>query len=262
MSEGIVYCKRPAADFDLAFTPGHRFLRGDSHLEMNVLTIGDLRLPTGRIVAADPGNLDDRVDRHFIQGVAPGTYPVDIAVCRDADHNEDSGIGDTACMRVRFGEQAPVSEWVIGATPGENPDELEPFQIFGYGVDVGMGAFADSAGLKTVLRKYQSEGKTLFDEFYFEQVLPAYEANDCRYADLLLDPQSGSNLVICNSGFGDGFYASYWGLDAARAAAMLDHRLRAADPSCPRATRPGSRRGADRAHPRDKAAWGRARDPR
>jgi hypothetical protein len=29
----------------------------------------------------------------------------------------------------------------------------------------------------------------------------------------VLEPATGANLVVCSSGHGDGFYASYWGLD-------------------------------------------------
>jgi hypothetical protein len=115
-------------------------------------------------------------------------------------------------MRVRFGD-APVANWVIATTTDQNPDDLPPFQIYGYGVDVGMGSFADTSGLVAVFQQFNEQGKTLYEEFYFERILPAYQATDRRAADILLNPSTGANLVVCSSGHGDGFYASYWGLD-------------------------------------------------
>ena len=50
MAEGVRYCIRPAADFRLAFTPGHRFRRDEWRYEMEVVPIAELRLPTGKIV--------------------------------------------------------------------------------------------------------------------------------------------------------------------------------------------------------------------
>jgi hypothetical protein len=212
MAEGVRHCKRPAADFRLAFTPGHRFQRGEWQYRMEVAPIAALCLPTGKIVAADPGNLDQRVETYFSQLVPPGTYPVDLAIRHTGKIGERMKLADTACMRVSF-RVTPVADWVIATTTGQNLDDLEPFEIYGYGVDVGMGSFADSSGLVAVSQKAKAEGKKLYDEFYFEKVLPAYQATNGRYADILLDPSAGSNLVVCSSGHGDGFYASYWGLD-------------------------------------------------
>jgi hypothetical protein len=211
MAEGIRHCIHPAADFILAFTPGHRFGRDEWQYEMEVTPIAELCLPTGKVVAADPGNLDQRVEGYFHREVPPGRYPVDIAIRHTGRIGEPSKFADTACMRVRF-RDAPVTDWVIATTRDQDPEALPPFQIYGYGVDVGMGSFADSAGLVAVLQRYKQQEKSLSDEFYFERVLPAYEASTRGTADILLDPATGANLVVCSSGQGDGFYASYWGL--------------------------------------------------
>jgi hypothetical protein len=160
MTEGIRDCKRPAADFRLAFTPGHRFQRDDWQYQMEVVPIAELCLPTGKIVAADPGNLDQRVEAYFGRLVPPGRYPVDLAIRHTGKIGGKRKLADTACMRVRF-RDAPVAEWVIATTRDQDPDDLRPFQIYGYGVDVGMGSFADSSGLVAVLEKYQEQGKTL-----------------------------------------------------------------------------------------------------
>lgn len=187
MTRGIRHCKRPAVDFNLAFTPGHTFEHNGEWYAMQVEELGDLHLPSGRIVAAEPslGGLQDLPDESaFERTVPPGRYPVDLALRSGAN----------ACLRVRFRE-APVTEWVIATRPGEDPDQLEPFEIFGYGVDGGMGAFAAPEGFR-----YALEAGTL--------------SPDPNAADVLLDPTTGANMVTCMAGDGDGFYASYWGLGA------------------------------------------------
>lgn len=205
------HAKYPTADFISAFKTGHRFRRDEWQYEMEVAHIAELCLPTGKIVAADPGNLDHQVESHFQREVLPGRYPVDIAIRHTGRVGEASKFANTACMRIRF-HDAPVTQWIMALTGDQNIEELAPFQIYGYGVDVGMGSFADSQGLATVLQQYKKQGKNLYDEFYFERVLPAYEASDGGSADIMLDPTTGANLVVCSSGQGDGCYASYWGL--------------------------------------------------
>lgn len=213
MTEYIRFRKHPAANFHLAFTSGYRFQRDEWQYEMEVAQLGELCLPTGKIVAADPSDLDSRIEEYFQREVAPGKYPVDLAIRHTGPIGRPSNFAKTACMRIRFCDEQ-IAEWVIATTRDQNPDELLPFQIYGYGVDVGMGSFADSAGLDAVSQRYEEQGKTLFDEFYFEQVLPAYEAAAWQSANILLDPSTGANLIVCSSGEGDGYYASYWGLSA------------------------------------------------
>lgn len=198
----------PFEVFEAAFTNGFRYERGGKIYQMEVRPYCELVLPTGRIVAADPGNLDDSVDNYFTETVSPGAYPVDLAI---QSYGESHGSANVACMRVAF-QQAPIANWVMATTVGQDPATLEPFQMFGYGVDVGMGSFADSAGLVAVLQEYRQQGKYLYEEFYFDVVLPAYEAAEGA-CNIPLDESTGSNLVICDSGWGDGFYASYWGFD-------------------------------------------------
>ena len=194
---GIRHCKRPAVDFGLAFTPGHKFEDDGERYEMEVREAGELYLPSGRIVAGEPPvGIQDPDGSAFERRVPPGRYPVDRALLS----------GYNACLRVRFRE-APVTEWVIATRPGEDPEQLKPFEIFGYGVDGGEGAFAAPEGLRYVM----DSGGDVFshDDYYPPSGTPWSGASA---ADVLLDPTTGANMVICMAGHGDGFYASYWGL--------------------------------------------------
>lgn len=230
MQRRVRHLKTPATRFDLAFTDGLQFEHDSDQCRIQVQKISDITLPTGKIVAADPGNLDGMVDQHFNRVVPPGTYPVDLSNIVDVDRPHSS---DTACMRVRFHDR-PVVEWLIACTGNQDPDSLLPFEIFGYGVDVGMGSFVDSAGLNALVneagespsdpqagdgsRRLHSD---IFEDFYFKKVLPAFESSKNSFANILLDSKTGANFVVCSSGYGDGFYPSYWGLSADGSAACL-----------------------------------------
>lgn len=214
MTENIQYCKRPAANFHLAFTQGRRFRRGEKEYEMEVVQIGELYLPTGKIVASDPSDLESRIEEYFEREVPPGKYPVELAIRHPFPLGEPRNFARTACMRIRFCDE-PIAEWIIATTHEQNPDDLLPFQIYGYGVDAGMGSFADTAGLVAAYQRYEDEGKDIFEDFYIGQLLPAIEAADWQNANILIDPTTGANLIVCSSGEGDGYYGSYWGLSAA-----------------------------------------------
>lgn len=204
--------RRPVANFDLAFTCGHRFQRGDWHYQMEVVSVGNLCLPTGKIVAADPGSLEGQSLRHFRRTVPPGTYPVDLAVRHIGKVGEPLHSRSTACMRVRF-QDAPITWWEMATLRGEKFADLKPFKIFGYGVDAGMGSFADAYGLAVLVNRYAHQDKDLYEDFFFPKV---YDGNDPARGPssrAMLDKASGANLVACFSGEGDGCYASYWGLD-------------------------------------------------
>src|SRR5262245_373754 len=82
---------------------------------MEVTQIGELCLPTGKIVAADPGDLDNRIEEYFHREVAPGKYSVDLAIRHTGPIGEPSKFAKTACMRVRFCDD-PIAEWIIATT--------------------------------------------------------------------------------------------------------------------------------------------------
>ena len=95
---------------------------------------------------------------------------------------------------------------------GQNLSSLEEGHIFGYGVDAGTGSFFDPAAGKAaadLLRAnpeaweaWQTEGEDngpkVVGPYFFLLDLPLGEAN----------------AIMFGSGWGDGFYASWFGYDA------------------------------------------------
>lgn len=196
-------------DFIQAFTPGAQFAsvyRG--LLSIRQQAVGELVLPSGRIVACDPGDFDMPSLCHaFVDACPPGRYPTDIALVHQ--ENKAPEYDRVACMRVQFSAAVPV-RWQLALLPGQDASTLQPGEFFGYGVDAGLGCFVDAAWLEAL------DGE-VGEALYFDTLLPALTAQSTNdnWAHLIVEPVSGATLVACSSGYGDGSYASYWGIDAA-----------------------------------------------
>jgi hypothetical protein len=109
---------------------------------------------------------------------------------------------------VRFTDQSPAV-WEPAALPGQDPATLPVGKFFGYGVDSRRGCFVDAAALDTL-----TEAQA--DELDLERLHPEFErrGKNSEWACVVVDPASGANLVAFCSGYGDGSYPSYWGLDS------------------------------------------------
>lgn len=173
---------------------------------------GDLIITSGRIAAADPFvNLTDTPP--FTTPVPNGRFPVTLAVAKIGD-----GHYRVAFARVLF-STAPVVRWQMALIEGQNPAKLKENEIFGYPVDAGTGSFFDPAAAV--------EAKALMDRNpnAWEDWQTRGEANGARIENfgtfLLNEPFGNSNVVMFHSGWGDGFYPSYFGYDAAGQVTVL-----------------------------------------
>lgn len=146
---------------------------------------GLLHVPSGRIVACDPACY---VEPAFQRTIPPGRYRV------------VAGTVDTVFEGTRV---AYLALWVKD-TPivREEYAYRDGRDAFQYAVDAGLGCFVDATLAPTARAAVRA-------------------AIDARDAVVLLggwnylDYQVGEgNVVMCRSGFGDGYYATYVGLDA------------------------------------------------
>ena len=101
---------------------------------IEVLHAGTLRMPSGRLVATDPGWIDDR-DQPFTVTVPPGEYPVRLSVARFADNPENKRVA-AAKLVIR---DEPAQSWEMALLPGQDPRTLMNREFYGFGVDAGMG---------------------------------------------------------------------------------------------------------------------------
>ncbi len=198
------------------FTPGSRFAH--PHFGTAVVTApepaGVLRLPTGSVVAADPGTLGED-DEPFTVRVPPGEYPMAIATMEW----EGKGWGDNTAALLRITDEPTVS-WELAVRPGEDPRLLGEGEFYGFGVDTGMGAFLDAAGR--------------------EGLAEAFEDRD--EPGEVTDPRTGTNLIAYHSGMGDGSYPVWVGRSAAGevtclvADMLILHHARPLPPTAPDTT--------------------------
>ena len=158
--------------------------------------LGQLRLPSGKIVAADGFIMFGA--EPFTRSVKPGTYPVSVAVARLGDDQR------IAFAQVRFSDRR-IAKWEMALTPGQDPSKLKADEIYCYGVDSGTGSFADPGAQEVLGAK---DARNLVDEAT-EEMKKVYEPTRDW---VVIDTPKGS-AALFSSGWGDGAYASYFGLD-------------------------------------------------
>lgn len=195
-----------AADWDPAKASSNLgiFALSDPQLaerKIIVTPIGDLELPTGEIIACDP--LVTSEDWPALsRRVKPGHYPVSLFETQ----------GRVAAAFLRFRAGTPV-RWELATLPGQDVATLKGDEIFGYPVDAGLGSFMDKTAMALMSA---AQGKLKDDQNYYDDVLAAeFAPNQDRF--VMHHPVAGNatNIAMFWSGWGDGFYPSFWGLDAA-----------------------------------------------
>ena len=129
----------PPNGIDELFAAGSERRIDDRRLRLSTHRAGELHLPTGQLVAADPSSLD--LDgRPFTATVAPGTYPVTISLATFAD---DAGHRRVCAARLDITDE-PVARWELALRDGQDPLDLDFGEFFGFGVDAGMACFVDA----------------------------------------------------------------------------------------------------------------------
>ncbi|MCL1895803.1 MAG: DUF4241 domain-containing protein [Clostridiales bacterium] len=177
-------------------------------ITLTKLSLGDLYLSTGLIVANDPFVCFET--EPFTISVEPGHYPVTISVAHYPIRETVGEDRRVALAMLRFSDQKPV-RWEMAVTSEKQAaglSELGEDDFFGYGVDSGTGGFMD----KAVADKIAKDTDTDFYE-KFEEELEATYVHTYNY--LLCSAYGGEHkdFACFSSGWGDGSYPSYFGFD-------------------------------------------------
>lgn len=188
--------------------------------------VGDVFLPTGKIICGDPFFMDYL--KPFVYKVAPGKYPVVISI-----YKVDEGHFRVAYGRIRFSDAAPV-RWEQAITEDltdEQVDSIQPGEFFGYGVDAGLACFTDAETnemfSKAMGEFYQKdESKNYYDHLLAAEFKASSGSNPMSRTEGDWNnhyPVKGDerNVVMFASGWGDGTYPVYLGYDAAGNAVEL-----------------------------------------
>ncbi len=164
--------------------------------------MGRLILPSGRLVARDNSVwVMDAKDNEeaFSESVEPGSYLVELAIV----HFESTEPGvrpRAAAARVVILDE-PVSTWEMALRPGQRLESLGNEEYFGFSVDSGQGCYLDMMTLP-FLERLQDSAVQL--EESRDEVL-----EKC-YAEIV-DPETGSNIILFDCGMGDGSYPTWIG---------------------------------------------------
>lgn len=180
-------------------------------VQSKVVDLGPLRVRSGKLAASDPFvNLEEPL----VIPVRRGTHRaaatlVDVSDAQDWSHVREAYLSlvlsDAASVSV---DGAPT----VDGSPGDDA-------FYGVYVDAGTVSFTDAKAIRRGMPRdsadwYDSVFDTGEDDSWFSQMdadgpLPAGLAN-------LVLPRArwGQNLVLCHSGWGDGFYPLLRSLDA------------------------------------------------
>jgi len=184
-------------------------------IKIELLEIGDLNLPTGKIVVCDPLVYSELIP--FTKTVKPGKYPMKIYVAKTKD------LGDRYALAELEITNKKATKWVLALTEKDNIKELkEDDSFFGFPVDAGLASFFDyQTGLE--FDKFQKEfykkapTKNLYDDFFETEFKKnAVTKDDPKDVGNWINykfPKTELNIPMFQSGFGDGYYPSYWGID-------------------------------------------------
>lgn len=182
---------------------------------VEILNIGEVNVPSGQVVVCDPLFYPDTPP--LLKRVKSGKYPVKIYVAK----TEASG-DRYAIAKLEF-SKGKAKKWVLALREGEDVSELKgKDEFFGMPVDAGLGAFFDYKSgvaynkfLEDFFRKHPN-GNVYNDFFAEEFKKSAKNPNDPNdpgdWANFQL-PESDLNVIMFNSGYGDGLYPAYWGID-------------------------------------------------
>jgi hypothetical protein len=179
------------------------------------LEIGKLNVPSGQIVICDPLVYSETPPLN--KKVKPGTYPIKIYIAKTKDSGDRYAIA-----KLEFSDKK-AKKWVMALRAEDDINELtDEADYFGFPVDAGLGAFFDYQSGKKY-QKFESdfmksnpEGNLYDDFFAAEFKKNAKDQNDLSdYGDWINFqlPNSKLNITMFQSGYGDGSYPSYWGID-------------------------------------------------
>lgn len=182
---------------------------------LSVIPLGTLKVRSGRLIAGDIG-MSFQLSEPFVRRVAPGEYPVWVTIWGIRGRgwlSRSDGMGDTpraAYLSLVLAQETAV-RYEFAAT-GDKPIDWQPDCPFdGLGVDVGGVGLLDAENLPLVQSLPEStDWLKLNDEGIERSPQCAGVAGRVH-----LPIQPPIEVPMAESGWGDGSYFSYWGLNAA-----------------------------------------------
>jgi hypothetical protein len=183
------------ADGDKLFAAGRAVKLEKKKGTIDVRSVGTLSVTTGILVVGDLAYGPYVLSPAGLR-VPPGNYPAEVAIA----------FGRNLALRVRLSDHMVV-KW-HPADMGESGGHV-------IGVDAGNAAIMDLAAIATLNARDK------------ERIFDLYARASGRPRSLMLSLVGANDTVVADSGWGDGSYPVYWGVDAHQQPAVLlvDFRL-------------------------------------
>jgi hypothetical protein len=178
--------------FEGSFMTETKVAQFGTEITFDKISVGNLKVLSGQIVATDPVTLSDAIA--FNENFPIGEFPVELAMA-DINANKDRRI---AFARIKFSDK-PIRKWEFALLPGQTPIPIKSKEIYGYGVDAGLGLFVDQVAKNSLNTLLDKNWDNIFSE---------------KLKDYLNYSFQNQNAVFFSTGYGDGFYATYIGRDS------------------------------------------------
>ena len=169
---------------------------------------GNINITTGKLVVCDP--LITSEMPAFNADFPTGEFPV--LVHKEIESN------CIAYLEVVF-SNLEITTWRLATSEGQNIDDLQEEEIYGFPVESGMGCLMDHETqqnlnlLEQHLFKRKGEDfMGIYEEFFHEHFFE-HEGAINQYAFLKPNDEKIGNLFAFETGYGEGFYATYIGFD-------------------------------------------------
>jgi len=178
--------------FEGSFAAGTKVTQFGTEITFDKISVGNLKALSGQIIATDPVMLSDAIA--FNEKFPVGEFPVELAMA-NINANKDRRI---AFARIKFSDK-PIRKWEFALLPGQTPIPIKSKEIYGYGVDAGLGLFVDQVARNSLNDILDKNWDNIFSE---------------KFKDYLNYDFQNHNAVFFSTGYGDGFYATYIGRDS------------------------------------------------
>ncbi len=208
------YAPPPEESIDYSQYFNNEMLGG---MPLEIVSLGDINLPTGYVIAADPLVYLDE-SQPYSKSVKPGHYPVQACVASVDEYDQR-----IAAVRIQFRKE-PALQWVLAVTDEkvhQSKNEADRFE--GFVVDAGIASFCDLQ-TQVFYTEFTDEycrehpDGNIYDDFF----APAFKKNAKdqnnpndrgEWLNFQLPNEPSFNVVMFHSGWGDGVYPSYWGMN-------------------------------------------------
>jgi hypothetical protein len=179
---------------------------------------GELKVPSGRLVACDPFAFLSPTGMPFIE-TPKGNFPV-IVTLADVSEKQDRSHIREAYASIIFSTSPEVYRKVLPlAKEGEERIKCEGNEYVGFGVDAGTACFVDETVVANCMPDVSVWHEELFEnereDSWFKRMDDSAHIREGLANIILPRATRDENLVLFHSGWGDGNYPVIGSFDSA-----------------------------------------------